>query len=108
MDYAEAQRAWMQQGMSKFKDYVEFYCQLDVDVLIEGLVNYRKILMKESNLDVLDFVSISQIAYHNALNGFSSHWMKTTSMALVCVNRFLMAILRPLTIVQCHDLLKRF
>jgi hypothetical protein len=47
-----------------------YYCERDVDVLIHGLVNFRKILQSQAHLEALDFVSISSIAYNNALKNF--------------------------------------
>eukprot|EP01124_Arcella_intermedia_P029354 TRINITY_DN6185_c0_g1_i1.p1 TRINITY_DN6185_c0_g1~~TRINITY_DN6185_c0_g1_i1.p1 ORF type:complete len:131 (-),score=33.80 TRINITY_DN6185_c0_g1_i1:33-425(-) len=47
-----------------------YYCERDVDVLIAGLNGFRTILQKQSQIEALNFVSISSIAYNNALKNF--------------------------------------
>ena len=44
------------------RDYAIFYCKQDVNILYKGFEWFRSSLLKEFNLDVYDFVSISSIA----------------------------------------------
>ena len=66
-EYDEALEVWNEKGFKTFGEYMMYYCELDVDVLIEGLNNYRQQFWDSAKIEVLSFVSISQQAFTNLL-----------------------------------------
>ena len=52
----------VKEGEFNMRDYAVFYCKQDVNILREGFEWFRQSLLKEFNLDVYDFISISSLA----------------------------------------------
>lgn len=44
------------------RKYCDYYCGLDVKILKEAYIKFRELLLKEFNLDCVNFLSISSIA----------------------------------------------
>lgn len=76
-EYEHAVQVWQQQGFTTFKDYMLYYCERDVDVLIDALNNFRSTWITEATIDPLNYVSISSLAYQNALKNYITHPLYT-------------------------------
>ena len=60
-------------GKFNMRDYCVFYCKQDVNILRKGFEWFRESVMKEFELDVYDFVSISSIA--NKVMEMRCYWL---------------------------------
>jgi len=69
-DYEHAQQVWKEKGFRTMKDYMMYYCRLDVDIMMQGIANFRKNLWDESKLELLNYMSISQISITNCLKNY--------------------------------------
>jgi hypothetical protein len=69
-EYKKAIDVWKTKGFKTFKEYMMHYCQCDVDLLIEGLNNYRELFWKTSKLEILSFISLPQMAYTDLLQNY--------------------------------------
>jgi hypothetical protein len=52
-EYNKAVAIWKTKGFKIFEEYIMYYCECDVDLLMEGLDNYRKLFWKTSKLEIL-------------------------------------------------------
>src|SRR4029078_3554656 len=69
-DYNNALKIYNEKKFSCYGEWMMYYCERDVDLLIEGLNNYRKITLEGSKMEICNYISISQIAYTNALKNY--------------------------------------
>ena len=60
-------------NLFNMRDYAVFYCNQDVNILYKGFEWFRSSMLKEFNLDVYDFVSISSIA--NRYMEVNCYWL---------------------------------
>ena len=60
-------------GEFNMRDYAVFYCKQDVNILYKGFEWFRQSLLKEFNLDVYEFISISSIA--NRYMEMNCYWL---------------------------------
>ena len=70
---AVARRKCPRKHEFNMKEYAVFYCSQDVRILCEGFEWFRSALLKEFNLDVYSFVSISSVA--NRLMEERCYWL---------------------------------
>ena len=56
-----------------FQQYEEFYCERDVDLLIQSMNNYRQLFWSTSKLEILNCVSLPQLAYTDLLKTYIKH-----------------------------------
>jgi len=68
---------WNNKGFKNFEEYMMYYCTLDVDLLIQGLVKFREILQDQLHLEALDFMLISSISYNAALKNYVEQKLNT-------------------------------
>lgn len=57
-------------AVTTFKDYLTNYCENDVNILIGALQQYRNAMLRDINLELLNYITISQISYKNALKNY--------------------------------------
>jgi hypothetical protein len=69
-EYKKAVALFQQQGFITFQQYEEYYCERDVDLLIQGMNNYRALFWQTSQLEILSFVSLPQLAYTDLLKTY--------------------------------------
>lgn len=72
-DYDEACAKFRALGFTTFQQYMEHYCRRDVDLLLQGMNNYRELFWATSQLEILNFVSIPQLAYTDFLATYVDH-----------------------------------
>ena len=53
-----------------FQQYEEYYCERDVDLLLQAMNNYRQLFWETSKLEILSFVSLPQLAYTDMLRTY--------------------------------------
>ena len=66
-EYTNAIKIWHEHKFTCFREYMMYYCECDVDLLIQGLNNYRDLFWETSKMEILSFVSLPQMAYTDLL-----------------------------------------
>ena len=69
-DYQIAQNNWNKWNCKLFKDYLIKYCEIDVDIMMQAVTNYRKVYLEENQIELLNYVSLSQTAYTTFLKKY--------------------------------------
>lgn len=72
-EYEEAKAIWKRLGFKRFSEYMMYYCECDVELLMQGVSNFRSMFLHEYEIDVLNFMSIPQIANGAFMNRFLKH-----------------------------------
>lgn len=62
-DYEHSQKVFQKFGCKDLVDYTELYCSMDVGILAEVVVQFRKLVQLNFNLDCCHYLSTPQMAY---------------------------------------------
>ena len=62
-DYAHAKKVFEVLKCETMMDYTEFYCLLDVFLLAEVMIAFRKEILKEAGLDCCQYISLPQLSF---------------------------------------------
>ena len=61
-DYQHALKVFETFNCKTFKSYTELYCQLDVAILSQVVMEFRNIIYKDIQLDLLQYISLPQLS----------------------------------------------
>jgi len=46
------------------------YCEIDVNIMMQAITNYRKVYLEENEIELLNYVSLPQTAYTTFLKKY--------------------------------------
>jgi len=46
------------------------YCEIDVNIIMQAIANYRKVYLKENEIKLLNYISLPQTAYTTFLKKY--------------------------------------
>ncbi|PRP72907.1 hypothetical protein PROFUN_17073, partial [Planoprotostelium fungivorum] len=76
-EYGHAVNIWKEKQFASFGEYMMYYCRCDVELLLQGITNYRSLLMTKNNMELLNYVNVAQISYQNILKNYLKHDLRT-------------------------------
>ena len=66
-DYKFAKKVWKAFDIKNMKEYTALYCEIDVILLAEAFLNFRKVCLREFKLDPTHFISLPAYSYNAML-----------------------------------------
>ena len=79
-DYARAQRAWQQFNCQTFNDYLKNYLELDCRLLADIFENFRKTIIKDTELDPANFITLPQFTFAAAFKNVKCDLLQDEDM----------------------------